>query len=181
MVNDVSGLCDSGVADACAEHGARLVITHTRVAPKVKAFPNYDDVVADVIELLRERAAVARERGVGEERLIFDPGIDLAKTPGRVDRAAAPAARAGRAGRAAAGGGVAQGLRGGAHRPSAARRADAGTLAALGAAVDGGRGHPARARRGRGACDYLRVRAALRDGAAPAGLELAAGLRREAV
>jgi Icc protein len=81
MVNDVSGLSDVGVADACAEAGAQLVITHTRVPPKVKGFPDYRDVVADVVELLSERAALAVEHGVGEEHLIFDPGIDIAKTP----------------------------------------------------------------------------------------------------
>ena len=67
------------------------MITHTRVAPKTKAFPAYGDVVADVLDLLRERSAVARERGVGEEQLLLDPGIDLAKTPGRVGRVAAAA------------------------------------------------------------------------------------------
>ena len=81
MINDVSGLSDPELADACAEAGAALVVTHTRAGPKVKAFPDYDDVVADVIELLRERAALAVERGVADERLVFDPGIDLAKTP----------------------------------------------------------------------------------------------------
>ena len=60
MINDVSALSDPGVAEACAETGAGLVVTHTRIPPKTKGFPEYDDVVADVAELLRERAAVAR-------------------------------------------------------------------------------------------------------------------------
>ena len=57
---------------------------------------------------------------------------------------------------------------------------DAGTLAALGRAVDGGaailRVHDVA-----GARDYLLVRAALRDGPAPRDLALADELRREAV
>ena len=57
------------------------MITHTRVPPKVKGFPDYDDVVADVIALLEKRAGLAVERGVDEARLVFDPGIDLAKSP----------------------------------------------------------------------------------------------------
>ena len=81
MVNDVSGLSDPAIADACAETGAGLAITHTRVAPKTKGFPVYDDVVADVLELLADRCALARDRGVGIEQLLLDPGIDLAKTP----------------------------------------------------------------------------------------------------
>lgn len=81
MVNDVSGLADPVLADLCAAHGAALVITHTRVAPKTKGFPGYGDVVADVLALLRERCAEARARGVGEEALLLDPGLDLSKTP----------------------------------------------------------------------------------------------------
>ncbi len=81
MVNDVSGLADPKVAELCAEHGAGLVITHTRAAPKVKDFGHYEDVVADVIELLRARARAARGLGVAEDSLLLDPGVDLAKTP----------------------------------------------------------------------------------------------------
>ncbi len=81
MVNDVSGLTDPTVAELCAEHGAGLVVTHTRVAPKVEGFRGYGDVMADVIDLLCDRVQVARERGVGGHSLLLDPGLDLAKTP----------------------------------------------------------------------------------------------------
>jgi len=83
MVNDPSGLRDPGVADVCARTGAALVVMHTRVAPGDTLLEpgRYDDVVADVVALLRERAAVARAAGVGEEQLVLDPGPDFAKTP----------------------------------------------------------------------------------------------------
>jgi dihydropteroate synthase len=81
LINDVSGLSDPDIATACAEIGAGLVITHTRAAPKTKAFPAYDDVVADVCDLLSERVTQAEERGVEPDQLLLDPGIDLAKTP----------------------------------------------------------------------------------------------------
>jgi dihydropteroate synthase len=81
MINDVSGLLDPGVADACAESGAALVIMHTRARPKEKAFPHYDDVAADVLAFLSERNEFARSRGVGEEQVVIDPGPDFAKTP----------------------------------------------------------------------------------------------------
>jgi len=81
MVNDVSALADPAVAELCAEHGAGLVISHTRAAPKVKDFGRYADVVADVIALLRDRARAARDLGVDEDSLVLDPGLDLAKTP----------------------------------------------------------------------------------------------------
>jgi dihydropteroate synthase len=178
MVNDVSGLSDVEVADACAESGAELVITHTRVPPKVKAFPEYADVVADVIELLGERAAVAVERGVDEARIVFDPGIDIAKTPAQsveVLRRLPELAELGRPLLVAVSRKDFVGALTG--RTPAAR--DAGTLAAVGVAADGGarilRVHDVAAAR-----DYLAVRGALANGAS-GDLQLDAGLRREAV
>ena len=45
MINDVSGLSDEGVAQACAASGAALVVTHTAVPPKTKAFPSYANLI----------------------------------------------------------------------------------------------------------------------------------------
>ncbi len=83
IVNDVSGLRDAGLADVCAETGAALVLMHTRAAPKQKLQdPSYDGrMAADVVAFLRERMALARERGVADEQLILDPGPDFGKTP----------------------------------------------------------------------------------------------------
>jgi dihydropteroate synthase len=177
IVNDVSGLSDPEVADACAAAGASLVVTHTRTPPKVKAFPHYDDVVADVLELLAERAAEAEARGVDRERLIFDPGLDLAKSPAEsveVLRRLPEIAELGPLLLAVSRKDFVGALTG---RTPAER--DAGTLAAVDAAAGAGaailRVHDVA-----GVRDYLAVRAALRDGA-KAGLELAEELRREAV
>jgi len=178
MVNDVSGLSDVGVADACAEAGAQLVITHTRVPPKVKGFPDYRDVVADVVELLSERAALAVEHGVGEEHLIFDPGIDIAKTPAEsieVLRRLPEVAALGRPLLVAVSRKDFVGALTG--RGPAAR--DAGTLAALGIAADAG-ARILRVHDVAGARDYLAVRSALSNGAAPE-LQLDPALRREPV
>jgi dihydropteroate synthase len=176
MINDVSGLSDPGVADACAEAGAALVLTHTRLPPKQKGFPDYDDVVRDVVELLGERVAEARARGVEDEQLVLDPGIDLAKTPAEsveVIRRLPELAGLGRplllaVSRKDFVGALTE-------RPPSARLA--GTLAAVGAAADGGaailRVHDVAA-----AADFLRVQDALKtpDGEVP---HLAEELRRE--
>lgn len=179
MVNDVSGLSDPAVADACAEAGARLVITHTRVPPKVKGFPHYDDVVADVREFLLERVAMALERGVSDAALILDPGLDLGKSPAEsieLLRRLPELAELGRPLLVAASRKDFVGAL--TDRPPAKR--DAGTLAALGFAVDGGaailRVHDVAAAR-----DFLAVHTALRDGSAGPDLRLAAELRREVV
>ncbi len=83
VVNDISGLRDPELADVCAQTGAGLVIMHTRAAPKQKLLdPALDGhIVADVEELLRQRIALAVERGMEFEQLMLDPGPDFSKTP----------------------------------------------------------------------------------------------------
>jgi dihydropteroate synthase len=180
MVNDVSALSDPAVAGACARAGAALVITHTRAEPKRKAFPSYDDVVADTLALWRERSADARERGVGEEHLVLDPGIDLAKTPAQSVELLRRLPELGAAGRplllAISRKDFIGALTG---RPPTGR--EAGTLAALEACASAGpsivRLHDVAA-----AADYLRVRGALRGEEEVAeGLHLDEALRREQV
>jgi dihydropteroate synthase len=82
MINDVSGLADSEIAELCAVSGAALVIMHTRAEPKQAQFPDYDgDVVGDVLRFLAQRAAMAVGHGVGAQQIVFDPGPDFAKRP----------------------------------------------------------------------------------------------------
>jgi dihydropteroate synthase len=180
MINDVSALSDPEIADACAATGAALVVTHTRVPPKTKGFPDYADVMADVIALLRERLEEARGRGVAEEQLLLDPGIDLAKTPAESVEILRRLPELQALGRPLLVGVSRKDFVGAlTGRPPAGRRA--GTLAALGAAVDGGaailRVHDVADAR-----EYLAVRAAL-SGEVPVGdeLRLDPRLRREAV
>jgi dihydropteroate synthase len=83
IVNDVSGLLDPGLADACADTGAALVLMHTRAAPKHKLLDrSYDGkIVDDVLAFLAERIELARAHGMALEQLIVDPGPDFGKTP----------------------------------------------------------------------------------------------------
>ncbi len=81
MGNDISGLADPDYAPAAAEHGAAVVITHIRLAPRVAdPDPHYDDVVTDVAAFLTERAGRARAAGIPPERIVLDAGLDLGKT-----------------------------------------------------------------------------------------------------
>jgi dihydropteroate synthase len=178
MINDVSGLSDESIAVACARAGAGLVITHTRSAPKTKAFPEYDDVVLDARGFLDERMRAAEALGVAPEQMVLDPGIDLAKTPAQsveLLRRLPELASLGRplllaVSRKDFVGALTE-------RPPADR--DAGTLAAVGVAVHGG-ARIIRVHDVAGARDYLRVHDALANGA-DGELKLAAELRREAV
>ena len=178
IINDVSGLSDDSVAAACADTGAALVIKHTRIPHKTKAFPHYDDVVTSVRDFLDERMACARSAGVDEDRIVLDPGIDIAKTPAEsieLIRRLSALASLGRPLLLAVSRKDFIGALTG--RPPKDR--DAGTLAAVGAAVDAG-ARLIRVHDVAGARDYLRVHAALASGA-DSSLALAPELRREAM
>jgi dihydropteroate synthase len=178
MVNDVSGLRDPLIADACAGAGASLVIMHTRAEPKHKDFPAYDDVVADVLEFLRERIALAVGRGVEEERIVVDPGPDFAKTPAQTIEVLRRLGELRQLGRPIL---LAVSRKDflGALTGRGPRERLAGTLAAVGEGVDAGaailRVHDVAEVR-----DFLTVREALRGTAkVPEDLRLEEGLRRE--
>jgi dihydropteroate synthase len=178
IINDVSGLRDPLIADACAGAGAALVIMHTRVEPKRKEFPGYDDVVADILAFLRERIALAAERGVEEERIVIDPGPDFAKTPAETVEALRGLPALAELGRPIL---LAASRKDfiGALTGRGPRERLAGTLAAVGEGVDAGaailRVHDVAE-----VHDFLTVRDALRGQAKVAGdLRLAEGLRRE--
>jgi dihydropteroate synthase len=177
LVNDVSGLRDPAVAEACAAAGAGLVVTHTRAAPKQKAFPRYEDVVEDVVGFLRERLAAARAAGVGEEALIVDPGPDLAKLPADTIALVRALPRVAALGRpvllALSRKDFVGALTG---RPPRDRLA--GTLAAIAAGLDGG-GSILRVHDVAATADFVAVRSALRgERDVPADLALDPGLRR---
>jgi dihydropteroate synthase len=79
--NDISGFADPGYLAAAAEHGASVVATHIRLAPRIPdPRPVYDDVRVAVVEFLRDRAQRALDAGIPHERIMVDAGLDLGKT-----------------------------------------------------------------------------------------------------
>jgi dihydropteroate synthase len=81
MGNDISGLADPDYVVAAADHGASVVATHIRLAPRVAdPEPHYDDVAAEVAAFLLDRAGRARAAGLAPERIVLDAGLDLGKT-----------------------------------------------------------------------------------------------------
>ena len=161
IVNDVSGLRDPGLADVCARTGAALVLMHTRAAPKERLQDpaRYDDVTADVTAFLRERMAVALERGVDPEQLILDPGPDFAKTPAQTVAMLRRLADLHALGRPLLLAASRKDFIGAITGRSPADR-DAGTLAAIGFGADAG-AHLFRVHDVAAAADFLAVRAVL--------------------
>jgi dihydropteroate synthase len=82
LVNDVTALRgDPNTAAVVAESGAYVCLMHMQGAPRtMQSSPTYDDVVSDVAAFLEERLRYAVDAGIGEERVLVDPGIGFGKT-----------------------------------------------------------------------------------------------------
>jgi dihydropteroate synthase len=81
IVNDVSaGRFDAGMLPLVADRGATFVAMHMQGTPRdMQVDPRYDDVVSDVLEFLRERAAAALAAGIERGRIWLDPGLGFGK------------------------------------------------------------------------------------------------------
>jgi dihydropteroate synthase len=80
-VNDVSGLrYEPDLGGVAATHRAALVLMHTRGRSKdMYRQASYHDVVAEILDELRESIAFAGKAGVPPDRIIVDPGLGFAK------------------------------------------------------------------------------------------------------
>jgi dihydropteroate synthase len=81
IVNDISGLrYEPALAGVVARAGASLVLMHTRGRSEhMYEQATYGDIVAEVLDELRESVAFATSAGVSSEQIIIDPGLGFAK------------------------------------------------------------------------------------------------------
>jgi dihydropteroate synthase len=82
LVNDVSGgLADEAMLPTVAHLQVPIVLMHWRGhSQDMQSRTRYDDVVAEVADVLRSRVAAAEAAGVDPARIVVDPGIGFAKT-----------------------------------------------------------------------------------------------------
>lgn len=82
LVNDVTGgQGDTAMLPTIAELGVAACLMHMRGTPKtMQSLTQYDDVVVDVADALRQCLDHAHQAGIDRDRLILDPGIGFAKT-----------------------------------------------------------------------------------------------------
>jgi dihydropteroate synthase len=183
IVNDISGLRDPAMIEACAEGGAAVVLMHTETPPKTPLWDEglYADggIGARLEAFFEERLAALEAAGIGRDRVVLDPGPDFAKTPsqtvaalrelGRLNRFGCPIMLA-----------VSRKDFVGALTGRRPREREAGTFAALAAGIRRG-GTLLRVHDVPGTVDFLRVWAALEEGAeVSAGLRIDETIRREA-
>jgi dihydropteroate synthase len=83
IVNDINALRAPAALGVVAAHpSCGVCLMHMRGEPgSMQQRAVFDDVVAAVFAFLLERGEALRQRGVGAERIVFDPGIGFGKTP----------------------------------------------------------------------------------------------------
>lgn len=86
IINDVTaGTADPDMVPVAAEAKAPLVLMHMRGTPRTMADPEnkvYHNVIEDVAVYLLQRARACQAAGIGQDKLILDPGIGFAKDLG---------------------------------------------------------------------------------------------------
>ena len=80
MVNDVNGFRAPGAVDALASSNAHACVMHMKGTPRtMQVEPSYGDVVGEVAAFLAERARALEAAGIGEDRIVVDPGFGFGK------------------------------------------------------------------------------------------------------
>jgi len=80
LVNDVTAASADGMLELVARSNAGIVLMHMRGEPRtMQTDTTYDNVVAEVHEHLRCRAAAAIAAGIPAQRVWLDPGIGFGK------------------------------------------------------------------------------------------------------
>jgi dihydropteroate synthase len=80
-INDVNAFRTPGAVDAVANETVGLVVMHMQGTPStMQKEPRYSDVVAEVTDYLRLRAAALEAAGVEASRIVLDPGFGFGKT-----------------------------------------------------------------------------------------------------
>ena len=81
-VNDIWALRQKGAVDAVLESkDCGIILMHMQRDPLSMQFnPEYQDVIAEVILFLRERAELLRSKGADANRIAIDPGFGFGKS-----------------------------------------------------------------------------------------------------
>ena len=82
LINDISGLRDSGMAETVARFDAGLIVMHMQGTPTdMQDDPQYDDLFGEILRFLGEAVEKARTAGIRPEKIAVDPGIGFGKLP----------------------------------------------------------------------------------------------------
>ena len=81
IVNDISGFrFDPEMVKIVERENAAAVIMHMKGTPKnMQDDPQYEDVIQEIYDFIKERARFLCDNGLGEENIIIDPGVGFGK------------------------------------------------------------------------------------------------------
>ncbi len=82
ILNDISALrMDEKMAALVAGNNAYVILMHMRGIPAdMQDNTEYDDIIGEIYEFLNNSALKAIEKGIGEDKIIVDPGIGFGKS-----------------------------------------------------------------------------------------------------
>ncbi len=81
LINDVRALGREGALEAAAATGLPVCVMHMQGSPAtMQDAPDYDDVLDDVSYFLNQRVNACNNAGIGNDRIILDPGFGFGKT-----------------------------------------------------------------------------------------------------
>jgi len=81
MLNDVSALETTGMAETAAQFDCEVVLMHMRGTPQtMKEHTHYDFLLGEVVDELAACRTRALAQGVDPSNILVDPGIGFAKT-----------------------------------------------------------------------------------------------------
>ncbi|WP_290703157.1 dihydropteroate synthase [Amphritea sp.] len=81
LINDVRALGREGALEAAAATGLPVCVMHMQGSPAtMQDAPDYDDVLDDVSFFLNQRVSACNNAGIGNDRIILDPGFGFGKT-----------------------------------------------------------------------------------------------------
>jgi dihydropteroate synthase len=81
MINDINALQQPEALAAVVASDAAVCLMHKQGSPQtMQEQPQYQDVVAEVLQFLRTRIAAAEAAGIARARIVVDPGFGFGKT-----------------------------------------------------------------------------------------------------
>ena len=81
LINDVRALRREGALQAAANSGLPVCLMHMQNQPdSMQANPQYQNVVAEVVEFLQQRRQACLSAGISAEQILLDPGFGFGKT-----------------------------------------------------------------------------------------------------
>jgi len=81
LINDVRALTRKGALEAVTESGLPVCLMHMQGSPdNMQDAPKYNNVVEEVTAFLEDRVKACNASGIGNDRILVDPGFGFGKT-----------------------------------------------------------------------------------------------------